>query len=216
MTSQEKTGKAKRAREIVQRLKKQYPKATTKLIHDDVFQLLIATILSAQSTDAQVNRVLPELFKKFKAPGDFANANLEELRELIHSTGYFNQKAKHIKATARKIQTDYNGKTPSSMKELVKLPGVGRKTANIVLSHGFGRNEGIAVDTHVFRLSKRLELSKARTPEKVEKDLIRIIPKKEWGTVNSLLVLHGRRVCTARNPKHSKCILYDLCPSRNL
>ncbi len=197
-------------------MKKQYPKATTELIHNNPFQLLVATILGAQSTDAQVNKVLPSLFKKFRTPRDFTEADIETLKALIHSCGYFNQKARHIKAAAKKIQADYNGKTPASMNELVKLPGVGRKTANIVLSYGFGRDEGIAVDTHVFRLSKRLGLSKARTPEKVERDLLRIIPKKDWGIINGSFIKHGRRVCTARHPKHSECILSDLCPSRDL
>lgn len=213
MISQEKKN---RAVEIIKRMKKQYPKATTELIHNDPFQLLVATILSAQSTDAQVNKVLPVLFQKFNSLDKFASADLNELKKLIHSTGYFNQKARHIKAAAKKIQEDYNGKIPDSMSELLKLPGVGRKTANIVLSYGFGKNEGIAVDTHVFRLSRRLGLSRAKTPEKVEKDLLGIIPVKDWSTVNGSFILHGRRVCTARNPKHSMCILFDLCPSRNL
>ncbi len=195
-------------------MKKEYPKATTELIHRDPFQLLVATILSAQSTDAQVNKILPSLFKKYKSPKQFSEANLKELKELIHSSGYFNQKAKRIKQSAKIIHEKFNNKVPESMSELVKLPGVGRKTANIVLSYGFGHDEGVAVDTHVFRLSHRLGLSKAKTPDSTEQDLLKLIPKKEWGAVNGSFILHGRRVCTARNPKHEKCVLFDLCPGK--
>jgi len=202
------------ASEIVRRLKKEYPGATTELIHRNPFQLLVATILSAQATDGQVNSVLPALFRRYKTPKDFANADLRELKKLVHACGYFNQKAKNIKASAGVLVRDFNGKIPDSMGELTKLPGVGRKTANIVLSYGFGRDEGIAVDTHVFRLSKRLGLSKGKTPEKAEQDLLEKIPRKDWGAVNGSFILHGRRVCTARKPRHDKCVLFDLCPSK--
>ena len=195
-------------------MKKEYPGATTELMHGNPFQLLVATILSAQSTDAQVNKILPALFREFRGPKEFAGADLKELKKLVHASGYYNQKAKHIRAASKVIAEEFGGKVPDSMEELVKLPGVGRKTANIVLSYGFGRDEGIAVDTHVFRLSRRLGLSKAKTPEKVETDLLRQVPKKDWGAVNGSFILHGRRVCTARKPKHGECILSDLCPNR--
>jgi len=202
--------------EIVKRMKKNYPEATTELIHKDSFQLLISTILSAQSTDAQVNKVALALFKEYSTPKDFACADLKKLKKLIHSTGYFNQKAKRIKESSCIIVEKFNGSVPGSMDELVELPGVGRKTANIVLSYGFGRDEGIAVDTHVFRLSHRLGLSKAKSPDKTEQDLLELIPKKDWGIVNGSFILHGRRICTARKPNHKKCFLFDLCPSRKI
>jgi len=208
--------KKEKASEIVRRLKKEYPSATTELIHRDPFQLLIATILSAQSTDVQVNKVLPALFKKYDSPKKFSEANLKELKELIHSCGYFNQKAKRIKQSSKVIHEKFNDKVPESMSELVKLQGVGRKTANIVLSYGFGHDEGIAVDTHVFRLSHRLGLSKAKSQDNTEQDLLKLIPKNDWGAVNGSFISHGRRVCTARNPKHKKCVLFDLCPGKKL
>ena len=197
-------------------MKKEYPGATTQLIHKNPFQLLVATILSAQAMDEQVNSVLPKLFRRYKTPGDFAKADLRELKRLVRACGYFNQKAKHIKASAGIILSDFNGRVPGTMAGLVKLPGVGRKTANIVLSYGFGRDEGIAVDTHVFRLSRRLGLSEGKTPERVETDLLEKIPEKDWNAVNGSFIRHGRRVCTARKPKHKECVLFDLCPSRDI
>jgi len=197
-------------------MKKLYPQATTELIHRDPFQLLVATILSAQSTDVQVNKVAPALFKKYNSPKKFSEANLRELKELIHSCGYFNQKAKRIKQSSKIIHEKFKGKVPESMSELVKLPGVGRKTANIVLSYGFGHDEGIAVDTHVFRLSHRLGLSKAKSPDNTEQDLLKLVPKNDWGAVNGSFILHGRGVCTARKPNHEKCVLFDLCPSNKI
>ncbi|MCX6801725.1 MAG: endonuclease III, partial [Candidatus Diapherotrites archaeon] len=177
---------------------------------------LVATILSAQSTDAQVNKILPALFRKYKSPKDFAKADLKELEKLVHSSGYYRQKAKHIKAASEMICEKFNGKIPDSMDSLLLLPGVGRKTANIVLSYGFGKTEGIAVDTHVFRISRRLGLSKANSPEKVEKDLLKIIPRKDWAAVNGSFILHGRRTCTARKTKHEKCALKDICPGKEI
>lgn len=215
LTSRE-TSETLRAKEIIKRLKKEYPQATTRLIHKNPFQLLVATILSAQSTDRQVNAVLKKLFGKYKTPSDFANIKLSELKKIVKPSGYYNQKARHIKESARIISKEYSGKVPDSMSELLKLPGVGRKTANIVLSYGFGKNEGIAVDTHVFRLSKRLGLSNANSPERVELDLLKKIPKKYWGTINSTFIFHGRKICTARKPKHEKCVLSDLCPNCSL
>lgn len=216
LTSKETSEKSKKAIEIVKRLKEEHPKATTKLIHKNPFQLLIATILSAQATDRQVNAVTESLFKEYSTPRDFANADLSELKELVRATGYFNQKAKRVKESARIITEQFNGRVPDSMPELLKLPGVGRKTANIVLSYGFGKNAGIAVDTHVFRLSKRLGLSEGESPNKVEADLMDLIPEKEWGYVNCTFIFHGRRVCTARKPEHKECVLFDLCPSKSI
>jgi len=209
-------GNKKKAGEVLKRLRKVYPQAGTRLVHKNTFQLLVATILSAQATDAQVNTVTEKLFKKYKTPADFAKADLRELKRLVKSAGYFNQKAKRIKESAKIISEKYGGKVPRTMEELVELPGVGRKTANIVLSYGFGRDEGIAVDTHVFRLSRRLGFSRANTPEKVEKDLMELIPKRQWGLVNGTLIFHGRAVCTARKPKHKECVLFNICPSRNI
>ncbi len=204
------------AMEVIKRLKKEYPNARTRLVHKNTFQLLIATILSARATDEQVNAVTKKLFKKYKTPAQLAKVDLHEIKKIVKSAGYFNQKAKRIKEASRIICTKYNNKVPDSMSELVKLPGVGRKTANIVLSYGFGKDEGIAVDTHVFRLSKRLGLSNGSTPQKVELDLMKLIPKKEWSAVNTSFIFHGRKICNARNPKHKECILFDICPSRNI
>jgi endonuclease-3 len=215
LTSKERS-EGKRAAEIVRRLKKEFPEATTELIHKNPFQLLVATILSAQSTDAQVNKILPALFKKYKNPKDFSGAELRELEKLVHASGYYRQKAKHIKASSEMICNKFSGKIPDSMESLLLLPGVGRKTANIVLSYGFGKTEGIAVDTHVFRITKRLGLSKAKSPEGVEKDLLRIIPRKDWDAVNGSFILHGRQTCTARKPNHKKCVLKDLCQSKGV
>ncbi len=201
---------------MLRRLAKEYPEAGTRLLHGNAFQLLVATILSAQSTDAQVNRVTKKLFREYRTPAEFARADLRELKKIVRSAGYYNQKARRIKESAKIISGKYRGRVPRSMHELVQLPGVGRKTANIVLSYGFGKDEGIAVDTHVFRLSRRLGLSSANTAEKVEKDLMELLPRKKWGTVNSILIFHGRAVCTARNPKHGECVLFELCPSRGI
>lgn len=205
-----------RAKIILERLEKLYPKAKTALNFETPFQLLVATILSAQTTDERVNIVTEKLFKKFKTPKDFAYADLNEIMEYVKSVNFYKNKAKNIKSCAEIIINKYNGEVPQSMDELIKLPGVARKTANIVLSEAYGINEGIAVDTHVKRLSQRLGLTKNDSPEKIEQDLMAITPKNSWRDISNLLILHGRKICQAKKPKHNECVLFDICPSRNL
>ncbi|PIY91851.1 endonuclease III [Candidatus Micrarchaeota archaeon CG_4_10_14_0_8_um_filter_60_7] len=204
--------KTERAAKVLKRLERGY--GTPAWGRGGPFKTLVATILSTQCTDRQVDKVLPTLFKKFRTPRDFANADLRTLEKMMRSTGYYHQKAKHLKAMARKLVSDYGGRVPASMAELVKLPGVGRKTANIVLSQGFGKTEGIAVDTHVWRLSRRLGFSKKNTQLGIERDLMALFEKKDWGKVNELLVQHGRAVCTARKPECCACAVRQWCPSR--
>lgn len=202
---------ALRGRNIVELLDSQYPKIKTPLSHNGPFQLLVATILSAQCTDAQVNKVTPKLFKRYATPKEMAVVNSRELERIIRSTGFFHIKAKRIKEISKKILVDFGGKVPRSMQDLTALPGVGRKTANIVLSAGFDRIEGIAVDTHVQRLAGRIGLSREKLPEKIEQDLMKITPKEMWPRLSILLILHGRRICTARKPLCEKCMLSDDC-----
>jgi endonuclease-3 len=194
-------------------LGEEYPDAKPALNYGNPLELLVATVLSAQCTDVQVNRVTEDLFKKYRTVEDYANADLRELEEDIYSTGFYKNKAKNINAAARLILERYKGEVPGSMEELVALPGVGRKTANIVLSRGFGVIEGIAVDTHVKRLSGRLGFSKNSDPVKIEKDLITLAPKKDLDSLSMTLILHGRKVCTARKPKCPECVVNKLCPS---
>ncbi len=197
--------------DIVNLLDKLYPKIKTPLGHGDAFQLLIATILSAQCTDAQVNRVTPLLFQRFPDANSMAKANLRELENLVKSTGFFHVKARRIKEVSKLIVNDFDGHVPQSMNELTTLPGVGRKTANIVLSAGFDKIEGIAVDTHVQRLSKRIGLSQEKNPEKIEQDLMKITPKELWPRLSLLLILHGRKICNAKKPLCEKCALSKKC-----
>lgn len=206
----------KRALKIISLLKKEYPQVKTALDFKNPLDILVATILSAQCTDKRVNIVTKGLFKKYKTVKDYVNADLKVFENEIRSTGFYRNKAKNIINAAKKIVNDFNNKVPDTMEGLVSLPGVARKTANIVLTSGFGRVEGIAVDTHVLRLSKRLGLSGFSDPVKVEQDLMSLIPQKEWGIVNFLLVDHGRKICAAKKPLHDKCVLYGLCPSRNI
>ncbi len=201
---------------ILNLLKKEYPRAKTALNFSNPLEILVSTILSAQCTDTRVNIVTESLFKKYKKAEDFANADVKTFEQEIHSTGFYHNKAKNIIASCQKILKDFNGKVPGSMEELIQLPGVARKTANIVLLNGFGKVEGIAVDTHVQRLSQRLGFSKHDHPVKIEKDLMELLDKKEWGGFANLLVEHGRKVCAAKKPKHSECVLKDLCPSKNI
>jgi endonuclease-3 len=205
-----------RAVKIIELLRREYPNARTSLKFSNNFEVLVATMLSAQSTDDQVNRVTRRLFKKYRRPEDYANASLKELQRDIRSLGIFRNKAKHIKESARIIVKKFDSQVPRTMEELTSLPGVGRKTANIVLGNTYGIVEGIAVDTHVARLARRLGLTKHTTQDKIEKDLMRIIPREEWFNITNLLIAHGRAVCHARSPEHSKCVLFDLCPSRNI
>ena len=195
-------------------LKKEYPKAKIALNFSTPLEILVATVLSAQCTDARVNIVTKSLFKKYRKVQDYAKANLKTFEQEIRSTGFYRNKAKNIISTAQKIVKDFNSKLPDSMDKLIQLPGVARKTANIVLFNGFGKVEGIAVDTHVSRLSQRLGLTKNQDPEKIEQDLMKLLDKKEWGKFSYLLIDHGRKICDAKKPKCLECILQKLCPSR--
>lgn len=202
--------------EIIKRLKKEYSDVRTALNYNSPFELLAATILSAQSTDIHINKVTTSLFKKYKTIKDYADTPLEELKKDLSSVNFYNNKAKNIQASAKIIIDKFNSKVPETMNELITLPGVARKTANIVLSGAYGINEGIAVDTHVKRLSYRLGLSKYEDPVKIEKDLMAITPKDEWSRLSHLLIFHGRKICQAKKPLHKKCVLYNICPSKNI
>ncbi|MCX8161175.1 MAG: endonuclease III [Candidatus Saccharicenans sp.] len=203
----------KRIREIIKILRKEYPRPRTALNYRTPFELLVATILAAQCTDDRVNKVTPGLFRKYPTVEAFARARQEELENDIRSTGFFRNKARSIIGLANKLVSEYGGRVPDSMEELVELPGVARKTANIVLSSAFKKAEGIAVDTHVRRLSGRLGLSCHDDPDKIERDLMEIVPRSDWLDFNFLLVDHGRKVCQARKPLCPQCVIKDLCPS---
>ncbi len=200
-----------RAGKIRKRLRLTYPEVTTQLHYRTSFELLVATILSAQCTDKQVNSVTRDLFKKFNTPKDFAKIPLESLEQLVRPTGFFRNKAKNIKACAQALVEKYHGKVPETLEELVLLPGVGRKTANLVLGAAFGI-PGIVVDTHVARISKRLGFTESKDPAKIERDLMKIIPKKAWSDFSLHLVYFGREFCTARKPRCKTCPLIKLCP----
>lgn len=200
-----------RVAKIVKLLKKNYPDSACTLNFKTAHQLMVATILSAQCTDERVNIVTKALFKKYKKPLDYAKTPIEQLEEDIHSTGFFRNKAKSIKNSSQMIVDNYKGRVPDKMEELVKLAGVGRKTATVILGTAFGKAEGVTVDTHVSRISKRLGLTSEKTPEKIEKDLMNIIPKKDWIIFSHLLIDHGRTVCKARKPECENCFLSNLC-----
>ena len=206
------TEKTSRAMAILALLKKRYPEPETMLDHKNPWELLVATVLAAQCTDARVNTVTPELFRRWPDPAALARASQEDLEEVIRPTGFYHSKARNLLGAARRVTEVYGGSVPRTMEELVTLPGVARKTANVVLWGGFGINEGLAVDTHVKRLSFRLGLTKNTDPVRIEQDLIKIFPREEWGDVNHRLVWFGRDVCDARRPACSECELYDLCP----
>jgi len=206
----------KRVLEIIRRLKKKYPEAKIALHYDNPFQLLVAVILSAQCTDKRVNLVTEELFKQYKSVKDFADAHIAELEQAIRSTGFFRNKAKNIKASAGLILKQFRGKIPQTMDDLLTLPGVARKTANIVLGNGFGIIAGIAVDTHVIRVTNLLGLTKNSDPVKIEQDLMKIVPHDDWTIFSLLIQAHGRAICIARRPQHSICPLNDICPSANI
>jgi endonuclease-3 len=195
-------------------LKKEYPDAKPSLNYSNPLELLVATILSAQSTDVQINRVTEKLFNKYRTVEDYADVDLREFENDIYSTGFYKNKAKNIKDAARLIIEHYNGRVPETMAELVTLPGVGRKTANIVLARAFGVIEGIAVDTHVKRVSRRLGFTKNSDPEKIEQDLISLARKEDLDSISMTLIYHGRKICQARKPKCEICIVKELCPSR--
>jgi endonuclease-3 len=198
---------------IIELLEKEHSDAKIALSYKNPLELLVATILSAQCTDKRVNIVTKVLFKKYRKPEDYANADLEELEGDIRSTGFYRNKARNIKKCCRVLVEKFNSQVPKTMEELLELPGVARKTANIVLSNAFGVVEGIAVDTHVRRLAGRLGLSEHGNPNKIEGDLMEIVPKTHWKRITDLLIFHGRRICAARKPKCIICVLNKLCPS---
>ncbi len=201
-----------RAEEVISLLEKEYPDATIALKYANPFELLISTILSAQATDEQINKITPKLFKKYPKPGDFAHADLKELEQDIRSSGFYRNKARNIKNCCKILVEKYDSQVPKAMEELIELPGVARKTANIVLTHAYGIIEGIAVDTHVRRVSQRLGLSNRDDPVKIESDLMKIIPKETWGCISDLLIIHGRQICTAKKPNCQGCVLNKICP----
>jgi len=205
--------KKPRATEVFARLKRAYPDAHCELDHETPLQLLMATILSAQCTDKRVNMVTPTLFERFPTAQALADAQQEELEEIIKSTGFFRNKAKSLIGLGKALVERHGGSVPDSMETLVKLPGVGRKTANVILGNAFRKNEGVVVDTHVGRLSLRLGLTRETDPVKVERELMALIPREDWTMLAHVLVFHGRRICYARTPKCEICVLSEICPS---
>ncbi|MEO7539077.1 MAG: endonuclease III [Pyrinomonadaceae bacterium] len=199
--------------EISKRLKKLYPDAHVELDYSNAFELMIASMLAAQNTDVNINRLTPILFRKYRGPQDYLNVAPEELEQDIHKSGFFRQKTKSIQAVCKRIIEDFNGELPKTMAEFITLPGIGRKTANVVLGNALGVVEGIVVDTHNIRLSALLGLSEQKTADKIERDLMEIVPKKDWVMFSHWITWHGRRVCKARFPKCEICVLNDICPS---
>jgi endonuclease-3 len=199
-------------KKILAELKEVYTDLKPELDYSNPLELLVAVILSAQCTDKQVNLVTPALFKKYKSPTAYAKAKPAELEELIHSTGFYKNKAKNIIGCCQRLISHYNGQIPQTMEDLTTLPGVGRKTANVILSHVFGKNEGICVDTHVMRLSQRLGLTQYKDAIRIERDLMKITPQEDWVWITQTLILHGRRVCLARNPHCEICVIRKYCP----
>lgn len=193
-------------------LRTRYPIIETHLVHANAWELLVATVLSAQCTDARVNKVTPNLFARWQTPHDLALANVEDVEDCVHSTGFYHNKAKNLCAAAKLIEQEYAGEVPNTLDELIKIPGVARKTANVVLFGAFGINTGLAVDTHVKRITHRLGLTSHTDPVRVERDLMEIFPQEEWGNVNHRLVWFGRHICHARNPKCNECELISCCP----
>jgi len=204
---------SQRALEILVRLKRLYPDARCSLNYQTPVQLLVATILSAQCTDERVNQVTPALFGRYPDAAALAHADLAELEALVRSTGFYRNKAKNIQGACRKILTDFNGQVPKRMELLLTLPGVARKTANVVLAHAYGINVGVTVDTHVKRLSQRLGLTEHSDPVRIERDLMKLLPQPDWENWSIRLIYHGRAICTARSPKCDRCVLADICPS---
>jgi endonuclease-3 len=204
---------SERIDEIIRLLHLEYPNACCELNHETPFELLVATILSAQCTDVRVNQVTPELFAKYPSPVDFAAADRTELEEAVRSTGFYRNKAKNIQEACTRIVHEYQGEVPANMEDLLTLAGVARKTANVVLGTAYGIADGIVVDTHVKRLSNLLGLTSNQDPKKIERDLLAIVPQSEWIDFSHLLIFHGRRVCIARRPACGDCVLNHLCPS---
>ncbi len=200
---------------ILKALDEAYPDAVCALHHSTPWELLVATILSAQCTDARVNMVTPELFRRFPTPAAMAKATLPAIEELIRTTGFFHNKAKSIQGAAKKITEDFGGKVPETLAELITIPGAARKTANVVLGVSFGKAEGVVVDTHVFRIARRLELARGETPQEVERELMRVLPQDHWIAFSHQVIHHGRQVCVARNPKCRICPLEMLCRSKD-
>jgi len=205
-----------RVRQIIRRLKSIYPDARCSLNHTNAFELLIATILSAQCTDERVNIVTADLFRKYRKPDDYLNVPAHELEQDIRTTGFFRNKTKSIQGASRVLLEKYGGEVPRSMDELLELPGVARKTANVVLGNAFGIAAGVVVDTHVTRLSHRLGLTQEKTAEKIERDLVELVPRRDWVIFPHLMIYHGRRTCRARNPLCAECAIESLCPSSYL
>ncbi|HTL88588.1 MAG TPA: endonuclease III [Leptolyngbya sp.] len=215
-TSRRSSAKKQRALEILVRLKKLYPEAPCTLDYQTPVQLMVATMLAAQCTDERVNTVTPALFRRFPDAAALAGADLSELETLVRSTGFYRNKAKNIQAACRLILEQYGGEVPRSMEALTSLPGVARKTANVVSAHAFGANIGVTVDTHVKRLTYRLGLTQHTDPVRVERDLMKLLPQPDWENWSIRLVYHGRAVCNARSPQCDRCALSDLCPSADL
>ena len=207
---------ASRTRQIISKLKRTYPDAHCELHHSNPLQLLIATILSAQCTDARVNQVTPALFARCQTAKDFTEIPVSELEDLVRTTGFFRSKAKSIRGCATGLVKDHGGEVPKTMEQLYKLPGVGRKTANVVLGNAFNLAEGVVVDTHVGRLSRRMGLTRQHDPVKVEQALVKIVPKADWTLFSHLLIWHGRRRCSARRPECANCEISTLCPKRGI
>jgi endonuclease-3 len=213
MPRESKKAKRARAAEIYELLEEEYPEAHCELDFQNPFQLAVATILSAQTTDVRVNMVTPDLFRRYPDAAALASARQEDVEEIVRTTGFYRNKAKNIIGFARGLMAEHDGVVPKTIEELSALPGVGRKTANVVLGNAFGINEGMVVDTHIKRLSTLLRFTKEKTPEKIEKDLMDIFPSERWTMLAHLLIWHGRRVCDARKPRCEACVISHLCPS---
>jgi endonuclease-3 len=203
----------KKTDEVIARLKDEYPEADTTLDYETPYELLVATVLSAQCTDERVNSVTPDLFEEYPTPEAMAEAKQEEIEELVRPTGFYRRKARHLREGARTLVREFDGEVPRNVKDLTRVEGVGRKTANVVVSNAFGTHEGIAVDTHVQRLSQRLGLVDTDDRDEIERALREKVPQEDWGLVSHLLIFHGRATCTARNPDCEDCVLEDICPS---
>jgi endonuclease-3 len=205
--------KRQRTEEILARLHREYPDSQTALHHRNAYELLVATILSAQCTDKRVNEVTPALFRRFPTPRELAGASLAELEELVRTTGFYHNKSRALLGLGQALVAEHGGEVPADMEQLRQLPGVGRKTANVVLGSAFGLNVGVVVDTHVQRLSRRLGLTDESDPEKIERDLMALVPQRDWTEWSHLLIAHGRKICQARRPLCASCVVADLCPS---
>jgi endonuclease-3 len=212
-TKKSSSARSERAKTTLSRLKREYPEAHCALDHVDAYQLLVATILSAQCTDARVNMVTPTFFARYPSPEALARANPGEVEDIIRSTGFFRNKTRSLIGMAQALVADHGGVVPRTMEELRVLPGVGRKTANVVLGNAYGINEGVTVDTHVTRLSRLLGLTRHDDPVKIEQDLMALFPREDWTLLSHLLISHGRQVCIARRPRCPECVLADFCPS---